>query len=187
VVKETIGMSRIGKKPVAIPEKVNVEIKGRTIHVKGPKGELNWDWPDKMKVSVNEGIVSVERSGDTKNERALHGLTRSLISNMVFGVSEGYQKVLSITGVGYKAQVAGDKIVLTLGYSHPIEFQLPEGIQASVDPKQVQITLTGIDRQKIGQVAASLRTLRPPDAYKGKGIRFAGERLKLKVGKAGKK
>jgi large subunit ribosomal protein L6 len=187
VVKETIGMSRIGKKPVAIPEKVNVEIKGQTIHVKGPKGELNWDWPDKMKVSVNEGIVSVERSGDTKNEKALHGLTRSLISNMVFGVSQGYQKVLDITGVGYKAQVAGDKIVLTLGYSHAIEFQLPEGIKASVDPKQIQITLTGIDRQKIGQVAASLRTLRPPDAYKGKGIRFAGERLKLKVGKAGKK
>ena len=180
-------MSRIGKKPVAIPDKVSVETKGRTIHVKGPKGELSWDWPDKMKVSVNDGIVSVERSGDTKNERALHGLTRSLIFNMVFGVSQGYQKVLDITGVGYKAQAAGDKIVLTLGYSHPIEFQLPEGIKASVDPKQIQITLTGIDRQKIGQVAASLRTLRPPDAYKGKGIRFAGERLKLKVGKAGKK
>ena len=100
--------------------------------MKGPKGELSWDWPDKMKVSVNEGIVSVERSGDTKNEKALHGLTRSLIFNMVFGVSQGYQKVLDITGVGYKAQVAGDKIVLTLGYSHAIEFQLPEGIKASV-------------------------------------------------------
>ena len=141
-------MSRIGKKPIEIPEKVNVEINGRTINVKGPKGELNWDCPDKMKVSVNEGIVSVERSGDTKNERALHGLTRSLISNMVSGVSQGYQKVLDIAGVGYKAQVAGDKIVLTLGYSHPIEFQFPEGIKASVDPKQIQITLTGIDRQK---------------------------------------
>jgi large subunit ribosomal protein L6 len=180
-------MSRIGKKPVVLPEKVHVEIKGQTINVKGPKGELNWDWPDKMKVSANEGTVLVERSGDTKTEKALHGLTRSIISNMVFGVSQGYQRVLDITGVGYKAQVKGDTILLTLGYSHAIEYQLPEGIKAAVDPKQVQITLTGIDKQKIGQVAASLRTLRSPDAYKGKGIRFAGERLKLKVGKAGKK
>ena len=180
-------MSRIGKKPIEIPEKVAVEINEGTIRVKGPKGELNWGYPDKMKVSISGSIVSVERSGDTKFERALHGLTRSLISNMVTGVSQGYQKVLDIVGVGYKAQVAGDKITLALGYSHPVEFQLPEGIKASVDPKQVQITLTGVDKQQIGQVAASLKTLRWPDAYKGKGIRHSGERLKLKVGKAGKK
>ena len=180
-------MSRIGKKPIEIPEKVAVEINEGAIRVKGPKGELNWGYPDKMKVSISGSIVSVERSGDTKFERALHGLTRSLISNMVTGVSQGYQKVLDIVGVGYKAQVAGDKITLALGYSHPVEFQLPEGIKASVDPKQVQITLTGVDKQQIGQVAASLKTLRWPDAYKGKGIRHSGERLKLKVGKAGKK
>ena len=180
-------MSRIGKKPIEIPEKVTAEIKAGAIRVKGPKGELNWGYPDKMKVSINGSIVSVERSGDTKVERALHGLTRSLISNMVTGVSQGYQKVLDIVGVGYKAQVTGDKIMLTLGYSHPVEFQLPEGVKASVDPKQIQITLTGVDKQQIGQVAASLKTLRLPDAYKGKGIRYAGERLKLKVGKAGKK
>jgi large subunit ribosomal protein L6 len=180
-------MSRIGKKPIEIPEKVAVEINEGAIRVKGPKGELNWGYPDKMKVSISGNIVSVERSGDTKFERALHGLTRSLISNMVTGVSQGYQKVLDIVGVGYKAQVAGDKITLALGYSHPVEFQLPEGIKASVDPKQVQITLTGVDKQQIGQVAASLKTLRWPDAYKGKGIRHSGERLKLKVGKAGKK
>lgn len=180
-------MSRIGKKPIEIPEKVAVEINAGAIRVKGPKGELNWGYPDKMKVSINGSIVSVERSGDTKFERALHGLTRSLISNMVTGVSQGYQKVLDIVGVGYKAQVAGDKITFALGYSHPVEFLLPEGIKASVDPKQVQITLTGVDKQQIGQVAASLKTLRLPDAYKGKGIRYSGERLKLKVGKAGKK
>jgi large subunit ribosomal protein L6 len=180
-------MSRIGKKPIEIPEKVAVEINAGAISVKGPKGELHWGYPDKMKVSINGSIVSVERSGDTKVERALHGLTRSLISNMVTGVSQGYQKVLDIVGVGYKAQVTGDKIMITLGYSHPVEFLLPEGIKAAVDPKQVQITLTGVDKQQIGQVAASLRTLRLPDAYKGKGIRYSGERLKLKVGKAGKK
>jgi large subunit ribosomal protein L6 len=180
-------MSRIGKKPIEIPEKVAVEINAGAIRVKGPKGELNWGYPDKMKVSINGSIVSVERSGDTKFERALHGLTRSLISNMVTGVSQGYQKVLDIVGVGYKAQVAGDRITFALGYSHPVEFLLPEGIKASVDPKQVQITLTGVDKQQIGQVAASLKTLRWPDAYKGKGIRHSGERLKLKVGKAGKK
>jgi large subunit ribosomal protein L6 len=129
----------------------------------------------------------VERAGDTKIERALHGLTRSIITNMVIGVSQGYQKVLDIVGIGYKAQVSGDKIMLTLGYSHPIEFQLPPGIKASSDQKQVQITLTGADKQQVGQVAASLKALRRPDAYKGKGIRYSGQRIKLKVGKAGKK
>jgi len=180
-------MSRIGKKPIDIPEKVAVEINAGAIKVKGPKGELNWGYPDKIKVSINGNVVSVERSGDTKIERALHGLTRSIISNMVAGVSQGYQKVLDIVGVGYKAQVAGGKIMFTLGYSHPVEFQLPEGIKASVDSKQVQITLSSVDKQQLGQVAASLKTLRLPDAYKGKGIRYSGERLKLKVGKAGKK
>ena len=180
-------MSRIGKKPIEIPEKVAVDINAGAISVKGPKGELSWGYPDKMTVSLNDKVVSVTRSGDTKAERALHGLTRSIISNMVLGVSQGYQKVLEITGVGYKAQVAGDKIMFTLGYSHPIEFQLPAGIKAAVDPKQVQITLSGVDKQQLGQVAASLKGLRLPDAYKGKGIRYAGERLKLKAGKAGKK
>jgi large subunit ribosomal protein L6 len=136
---------------------------------------------------MNNGIVSVERAGDTKIERALHGLTRSIITNMVTGVSQGYKKVLDVVGIGYKAQVSDDKIMLSLGYSHPIEFQLPPGITASADQKQVQLTLTGVDKQQLGQVAASLRALRSPDAYKGKGIRYSGQRLKLKVGKAGKK
>ncbi|MDQ7788291.1 MAG: 50S ribosomal protein L6 [Thermodesulfovibrionales bacterium] len=180
-------MSRIGKKPIAIPEKVTVEIAAGEVLVKGPLGELNWDYPDKMKVVADGGTISVERSGDSKMERALHGLTRSILHNMVVGVSQGYRKVLEIFGVGYKAQVSGDRIVFALGYSHQIEFLLPPNVKASVDQKQVQITLTSIDKQQIGQVAASLKSLRLPDAYKGKGIRYAGERLKLKAGKAGKK
>ena len=140
-----------------------------------------------MRVIVDEGKVVVERTGETKNIRALHGLTRSLISNMVSGVSSGYQRVLEITGTGYRAQVQGNKLLLALGYSHPVEFILPPGIKAAVDQKQTQITLTGIDKQQMGQIAADLRALRPPDIYKGKGVRYAGQRLKLKVGKAGKK
>jgi large subunit ribosomal protein L6 len=180
-------MSRIGKKPVQIPQGVTVALNRNTIVVKGPKGELSWNHPDRSKVSVNGGTISVERLGDSKAERALHGLTRSIISNMVIGVSQGYQKVLEIIGIGYKAQVIGNKLVLSLGYSHPVEVQLPEGIKASVDAKQTKITLVGIDKEQIGQVAASLKALRLPDAYKGKGIRYSGEKLKLKVGKAGKK
>lgn len=180
-------MSRIGKKPIDIPENINVEMGAGNIKVKGPKGELNWTWPDGIKVSIDVGKIRVERSGDSKGERALHGLTKSILSNMITGVSLGYQKVLEIVGVGYKAQVAGNKLIFALGYSHPIEFQLPEGIKASVDAKQTQISLQGIDKQQIGQVASSLKALRFPDAYKGKGVRYSGERLKLKVGKAGKK
>jgi len=181
-------MSRIGKKPITIPDKVSVKVDSGTVKVTGPKGELNWDYPDRIKVSkIDEGGVSVERYGDSKPERALHGLARSLIANMITGVSEGYQKVLDIVGVGYKAQVKDDKIMFSLGYSHPVEFQLPQGIKASVDTKQTQITLSGIDKQQIGQLAASIKALRLPDAYKGKGVRYSGERLKLKVGKAGKK
>jgi large subunit ribosomal protein L6 len=181
-------MSRIGKKPITIPDKVSVEVGAGTVKVKGPKGELNWGYPDRIKVSnIDKGSILVKRSGDSKPERELHGLTRSIIANMITGVSEGYQKVLDIVGVGYKAQVKGDKIMFSLGYSHPVEFQLPQGIKASVDPKQTQITLSGIDKQQLGQLAASIKALRLPDAYKGKGVRYSGERLKLKVGKAGKK
>jgi large subunit ribosomal protein L6 len=180
-------MSRIGKKPVEIPQGVTVALDRNTIAVKGPKGELGWNYPDKIKVSVNDGTISVDRAGDSKAERALHGLTRSIISNMVTGVSQGYQKILEVFGVGYKVQVVGNKIVFSLGYSHPIEIQLPEGIKVSVDAKQTQITLAGVDKEQLGRVAASLKALRLPDAYKGKGIRYSGEKLKLKVGKAGKK
>ncbi len=180
-------MSRIGKKPVDIPSGVNVTMLDSTIKVKGPKGELQWAHPFGTKVSVAANSIVVERADDTKKNKALHGLTRNLISNMVTGVTTGYQRVLDIVGVGYRAQVQGNKIVMTLGYSHPVEFPLPDGITAAVDQKQTQITLNGIDKQKIGQAAANLRELRKPDAYKGKGVRYSGERLKLKVGKTGKK
>ncbi len=180
-------MSRIGKKPIDIPGGVDVKLEGNTIRVKGPKGELHWNCPDLMHVAVDQGKVVVKREGDSKTERSLHGLTRSLVANMVSGVSQGYQRVLEITGVGYRAQVQGTKLVFTLGYSHPVEFQLPQGISAAVDQKQTTITLTGIDKQALGQVAANIRALRSPDMYKGKGVRYTGERLKLKVGKAGKK
>ncbi|MGC2063234.1 MAG: 50S ribosomal protein L6 [Thermodesulfovibrionales bacterium] len=180
-------MSRIGKKPIEIPSGVNVTLAGNAVKVKGPKGELGWSFPEGTELSVKDNAIVVVRRDDEKKTRALHGLTRSLVANMVDGVTKGYQRVLDIVGVGYRAQVQGSKIVLTLGYSHPVEFPLPEGITAAVDQKQTQITLTGIDKQKIGQVAANLRSLRKPDAYKGKGVRYAGERLKLKVGKTGKK
>jgi len=180
-------MSRIGKKPVDVPSGVNVTLLDNAIKVKGPKGELQWAFPFGTTVSVADNKIVVERADDTKKNKALHGLTRNLIANMVTGVTTGYQRVLDIVGVGYRAQVQGKKITLTLGYSHPLEFPLPDGIAAAVDQKQTQITLTGIDKQKIGQVAANLKALRSPDVYKGKGIRFSGARMKLKVGKTGKK
>ncbi|MBM4140597.1 MAG: 50S ribosomal protein L6 [Nitrospira sp.] len=180
-------MSRIGKKPIEIPKDVDVLVENGTITIKGPKGQLSWNYPDKIKVLVQGDNIVVERIDSSRIERSLHGLTRSVISNMVTGVSQGFQKVLDIVGVGYRAQVTGDKIIFTLGYSHPIEFYLPEGIKASVDAKQTQITLFGIDKQQLGQIAENLRCLRKPDAYKGKGVRYSGIKLKLKVGKAGKK
>jgi len=180
-------VSRRGKKPIEIPKGVDLSVDNKTVKVKGPKGELSWVFPGRINVSVNNGIAVVERIGDSRLDRSLHGLTRSIISNMVTGTSQGYQKVLEIVGIGYKAQVMGSKLVLSLGYSHPIEFQLPEGIKASVDAKQTVITLTGIDKHQLGQVAENLKGLRLPDSYKGKGIRYSGERLKLKAGKAGKK
>lgn len=180
-------MSRIGKKPVDIPAGVDVKLLDNAIKIKGPKGELQWSLPSGTKVSVAENKVLVERENDLKKNKALHGLSRNLIANMVTGVTTGYQRVLDIVGVGFRAQVQGSRIVLSLGYSHPVEFNLPEGITAAVDQKQTQITLTGIDKQKIGQIAANLKAIRKPDIYKGKGVRFAGQRLKLKVGKTGKK
>ncbi len=180
-------MSRIGKKPIEIPSGVNVGLKGSMISVKGPKGELSWSIPEGTKASVADGRIVVERADDSKKVKALHGMTRNLIANMVAGVTAGYQRVLEIVGVGYRAQVQGNKLTISLGYSHPVEFNLPDGITAAVDQKQTVITLSGIDKQKIGQVAADIRALRSPDAYKGKGIRYSGERMKLKVGKTGKK
>jgi large subunit ribosomal protein L6 len=179
-------MSRIGKKPVELPKGVDVKIQGRNITVKGSKGEMVFEHPFMVKVEVKDSIVTVTREGDSRDARARHGLVRSLIQNMVTGVSEGYVRKLEIQGVGYKAQAKGDKVTFNLGYSHPIVFEVPKGVVAQVDKKQTAITLTSFDKQLIGQVAANMRSLRPPDVYKGKGVRYAGEHIKLKAGKAAK-
>jgi large subunit ribosomal protein L6 len=178
-------MSRIGKNPINIADGVDVKIQKTHIAVKGSKGLLEWDFPPTMKVSMQDKALVVERSSDSKEDRALHGTTRSIIANMVAGVSDGYKRVLQIVGVGYRAQVQGNKINFTIGYSHPVEFLLPEGISAEIDKKQVTLTLTGIDKQLMGQTAANIKAIRPPDAYKGKGIRYEGEFIKLKAGKTG--
>jgi large subunit ribosomal protein L6 len=179
-------MSRVGKVPVDIPDGVDIKIQKSLVTVKGPKGELKWNYPAGIKVSVQDKTVIVERPAETKQLRSLHGTTRSLIANMVTGTTIGYKREMSIIGVGYRAQVQGQKITFTLGYSHPIVFNLPEGVTAQIDKKQTQLTLEGIDKYLVGQVAANIRSLRPPNIYKGKGIRYADEVIKLKVGKAGK-
>ncbi len=179
-------MSRVGKNPISLPDGVDVKLQGSLVTVKGPKGELKWTIPPRIKVSLQEKNVLVERPSDSKPYRSLHGTVRSVIANMVAGTSTGFEKVMEISGVGYRAQVQGKKINFLLGYSHPIEFELPEGITAEADKKQTLLTLRGIDKHLIGQVAANIRALRPPNIYKGKGIRYAGEVIRLKVGKAGK-
>ena len=180
-------MSRVGKNPIAVPAGVDVKLKGAFVTVKGPKGELTFNCAPGITVSLEDRSIVIDRPADTKQYRALHGTTRSIIANMVKGTSMGYERVLEITGVGYRAQVQGQRVNFTLGYSHPIEFELPPGITAEVDKKQTQLTLRGIDKQLIGQVAANIRALRPPNVYKGKGVRYADEVIRLKVGKAGKK
>ena len=179
-------MSRIGKNPIQVPNGVDVKIQGNLIIVKGPKGELKWNFPGQMKVALEDKQIIVTRPSEEKQVIALHGTTRSIIANMVTGTSDGFKRDLLISGVGYRAQLQGNKISFTLGYSHPVEFELPAGVTAEVDKKQTQITLQCIDKQLIGQVAANIRALRPPNVYKGKGIKYADEMIKLKVGKSGK-
>ncbi len=175
-------MSRIGRKPVPVPEAVTVEIASGTIAVKGPKGELTQAYSQDMKVAQNEGVVIVERPTDRGEHRALHGLTRSLIANMVEGVTDGFEKRLEIQGVGYRAQLKGKNLELALGYSHPVPIEAPEGIEFEV-PQPTEIVIRGIDKQLVGQVAADIRKRRPPEPYKGKGIRYRGEQVLRKVGK----
>ncbi len=180
-------MSRIGKKPVEIPKGVEVKLDRNILTAKGPKGSLSLEIHPRIKVSIEDGKIILNRLTEEKQDKALHGTMRALISNMIEGVSKGYERVLEIFGVGYRAQLQGNRLIFSLGYSHPVEFQLPEGIKATVDQKQTTITLYGADKHLLGQVAANIRALRPPDPYKGKGIRYAGEQLRLKPGKAGKK
>ncbi len=179
-------MSRIGKKPIAIPKGVAVKIEGNTVAVQGPKGKLDTPLPAGIQVEQRDGHIVAIRQNDSQS--AIHGLARALVNNAVEGVTKGWVRELEIVGIGYRAEMKGKSLVVfNLGYSHPIEYPLPSGVEAVVDPKQTRITLTGIDRQKVGQVAAEMRALRPPDPYKNKGVRYVGERLKKKVGKTGAK
>jgi large subunit ribosomal protein L6 len=179
-------MSRIGRNPIAIPTGVKVDVGNGVVQVNGPRGALLQGVPTGISVAIEGERIVVKRAGDEKQQRALHGLTRALLANAVTGVTAGFRKELDIVGVGYKAELKGDReITLSLGFSHPIAFRAPEGVKLSYDAKANRLGVEGIDRQKVGQVAAELRGLRPPDAYKGKGIRYVGERLKLKAGKSG--
>ena len=178
-------MSRIGKLPVAVPAGVDINIKPGFVHVKGPKGELNQHILDHVTVTVADGHVQVNRKGDDKPSRSAHGLTRTLISNMVEGVTKGFRKSLELQGVGYRVAKAGEKINLSLGFSHPVSYDPPKGIAFTIEGT-TKIHVDGIDKQQVGQVAAEIRDLRPPEPYKGKGVRYEGEVVRKKMGKAGK-
>ncbi len=176
-------MSRIGKKPILIPAGVECKLDGVVMTVKGPKGQLHRDLHPNMRVSIEGGLISVTRPTDGRLDRSLHGLTRTLISNMVVGVSEGFSKTLNIVGVGYKVDLKGKALNLNLGFSHSIDYPPPEGIEFNVDNKKNEIVVKGLNKQVVGQVAAEIRMLRPPEPYKGKGIMYAGEKIRRKAGK----
>jgi large subunit ribosomal protein L6 len=179
-------VSRIGLMPVVIPDGVDINIKGSNVKVKGPKGELEHTFPADMEIKLDNGEVKVSRPTDEPRHRALHGMTRALINNMVVGVSSGFSKVLEINGVGYRAVVDGKDLVLNVGYSHPVKVEPPEGIEFEVDERTRQITVKGYDKQVVGHIAADIRKVRPPEPYKGKGIKYLDERIRRKAGKAGK-
>jgi large subunit ribosomal protein L6 len=179
-------MSRVGKKPIPIPKEVKVVLNDEGLMVKGPKGELNRVMPPQLSVQVEVNQVTIHPQDDSQKVRALFGLFRTLVANMVKGVSEGFERVLEIQGVGYRAELQGNQLVLNLGYSHPVPFQLPEGISAQVE-RQTRVVLRGIDRDLLGLTAARIRRFRPPEPYKGKGIRYQEEKIRRKVGKTGSK
>lgn len=179
-------MSRIGSKPIPVPNGVEVSVSGSVCKVKGPKGELTSDIPEVITVTIDQGQVNVVRTNDERQSKALHGLTRQLIANNIVGVDQGYMKALEIIGVGYRAQAQGsNKLDMALGFSHPVVFEAPEGI-AFATPSQTRIEVSGIDKQLVGQVAANIRKLRKPEPYKGKGIRYDGEYVRRKAGKSAK-
>lgn len=179
-------MSRIGLKPITLPTTVKYTVNAGTVLVEGPKGKVTALVPEGISLVQKDGVLSVERQNDS--QKAVHGLARALVFNAVEGVTNGWKKELDVVGIGYRVELKGkDMVVFTLGYSHPIEFPLPNGIEVTVDPKQTHVTVSGIDRQKVGQVAADMRSLRKPDPYKNKGVRYSDEKLKKKVGKTGAK
>jgi len=175
-------MSRIGKQPITIPPKVKVEVKGQQVSVEGPKGKLNWELPRRTSLKVDKDKVLINRQGDDAQAKALHGLSRALVNNMVKGVSEGFIKKLEIQGVGFKAAVQGKSVNLSLGYSHPIVYPIPDQIKVTVE-ENTKLTIEGPDRQAVGQVAAEIRSFYPPEPYKGKGVRYSDERVIRKEGK----
>jgi large subunit ribosomal protein L6 len=175
-------MSRIGKQPIGIPPKVKVDIKGNRVFVEGPKGKLDWELPKRTSIKVEGDKVLVSRAGDDAKAKALHGLSRALVNNMVKGVSEGFVKKLEIQGVGFKASVQGNAVTMNLGYSHPINYPIPAQIKVTVE-ENTKLTIEGPDKQVVGEVAAELRNFYPPEPYKGKGVRYAGEHVKRKEGK----
>ena len=179
-------MSRIGKKPIPVPAGVSVTVEGNTVKVKGPKGELVRDVRPEITVKVEDGVITMDRPSEQKQHRAYHGLTRALVANMVQGVTAGYRKSLDIVGVGYRAEKKGENLVLTVGYSHQVTYPQPRGITITT-PALTSIVIEGIDKEKVGQVAAEIRSVRPPEPYKGKGIRYTGEQVRRKAGKAGAK
>lgn len=179
-------MSRIGKKPVPIPAGVKIDVAGLTVNVKGPKGELKRTFSPEISIELENGQLLAKRPSDERHVRALHGTTRAIINNMVVGVTTGFSKVLQIEGVGYRAEMKGKQLVMALGYSHPVPVDPPPGISFTVDEKARTITISGIDREQVGQTAAEIRAWRPPEPYKGKGLRYVGEIVRRKAGKAGK-
>jgi len=179
-------VSRIGRMPVVVPKDVNIEIEGTTVRVKGPKGELARTLPSDMMISFDNGVIEVKRPTDERMHRSLHGMTRSLINNMVVGVSTGFQKVLEVNGVGYRAEINDKNLVLYVGYSHPVTMEPPAGISFEVDSKTRQIKVLGADKELVGQMAADIRKVRPPEPYKGKGIKYLDEKIRRKAGKTGK-
>jgi len=178
-------MSRIGNKPIDLPDGVDIKIDGTKVKVKGSKGELERSFNERIGFDLDEGVLTVTRPDDARESRALHGLSRALLNNMVVGVSDGFSKELEIHGVGYRASMKGANIELLVGFSHPVEVEAPDGITFEV-PEQTKIIVSGIDKEQVGQVAANIRKVRPPEPYKGKGIRYTGEYVRRKAGKAGK-
>lgn len=179
-------MSRIGKRPIPVPQNVTVTITAQHVAVKGPKGELSRTLPSEVEVLQEDGTIQVNRRNESRVARQRHGLSRTLVSNMVEGVSQGFQRRLEIQGVGYRAQVQGRNLILSVGYSHPVQIEPPEGIQLAVE-NNTNVIVTGINKEIVGNIAARIRSIRPPEPYKGKGIRYAGEMVRRKAGKAGKK
>ncbi|MBF2077284.1 MAG: 50S ribosomal protein L6 [Synechococcales cyanobacterium T60_A2020_003] len=179
-------MSRIGKRPIPLPQKVTVSINGQNVSVKGPKGELSRVLPEEVEIVQDDNVVLVKRRNDSRIARQRHGLSRTLLANMVEGVSQGFQKKLEIQGVGYRAQVQGRNLTLNVGYSNPVQITPPDGVQVAVE-NNTNVIVSGIDKEVVGNVAATIRAVRPPEPYKGKGIRYSGEFVRRKVGKAGKK